>query len=77
VQRLSWQRFWQELSGAFGDPGTFLPLVVAALTVVGMAPYARARSLKVYSPSAWIALYLLELRARFTGEAIPPCPTLP
>ncbi|WP_051432059.1 putative sulfate/molybdate transporter [Rhodovibrio salinarum] len=31
-----WSR---ELSGAFGDLGTFLPHVVAALSVVGMAPF--------------------------------------
>jgi MFS superfamily sulfate permease-like transporter len=39
VRRLSLQRFWLEVSGAFGDLGTFLPHVVAALSVVGMAPF--------------------------------------
>jgi len=34
-----WRRWPEELSGAFGDLGTFLPHVVAALTVVGMAPF--------------------------------------
>ena len=32
------QRWWHEFSGAFGDLGTFLPYVLGALTVAGLAP---------------------------------------
>ncbi len=35
-QRFSWNI--RELSGAFGDLGTFLPHIIGAITIVGMAP---------------------------------------
>ncbi|MEZ5592767.1 MAG: putative sulfate/molybdate transporter [Gammaproteobacteria bacterium] len=34
----SGKRWWREVGGAFGDLGTFLPYVLGALTVAGLAP---------------------------------------
>src|SRR5262245_59989530 len=36
--RLRFALTWREVSGAFGDLGTFLPHIIGAVTVAGLAP---------------------------------------